>query len=62
MEKFTCAEAGSEYWAAAEVKPGPTVFFLKWSGSTWDVMTSDEVCGTASAGLPDKLLDYCSDT
>ena len=47
-------------WAAVEVQPGPTVFFLQASGDTWDVSTSDEVCGTASAGLPPELLDYCS--
>jgi len=59
MVKYTCASAGDEQWAAAEVNPGHTVFFLKWNGSSWDAETSDDICGTASAGLPSELLDYC---
>ncbi len=61
MVKYNCADVSGTQWAAVEVKPGPTVFFLQASGDTWDVSTSDEVCGTASAGLPPELLDYCSD-
>lgn len=61
MIKYTCNTAGVEYWAAAEVDPGPTVFFLKWTGDTWDPMMSDDVCGTASAGLPEDILAYCED-
>lgn len=60
MVRFDCADVSGTTWAAAEVKPGPTVFFLQDNAGTWDVSTSDEVCGTASAGLPQKLLDYCS--
>lgn len=60
MDKFECATVGDEYWAAVKVNPGPTVFFLKWGGSSWTTMTSDEVCGTASAGLPQNLLAFCS--
>ncbi len=60
MVKFTCSDVDGTQWAAAEVQPGPTVFFLQDNGGTWDVSTSDEVCGTASAGLPEALLDYCS--
>ncbi|MCB0921224.1 MAG: hypothetical protein KDC08_05345 [Actinobacteria bacterium] len=61
MVKYNCADVSGTQWAAVEVNPGPTVFFLQASGDTWDVSTSDEVCGTASAGLPPELLDYCSD-
>ena len=60
MVRYDCAEVGDELWAATEVKPGPTVFFLKANNDQWDVMTEDEVCGTASAGLPDSILDYCT--
>jgi hypothetical protein len=60
MVKYNCANVSGTEWAAVEVQPGPTVFFLQASGDTWDVSTSDEVCGTASAGLPPELLDYCS--
>jgi len=60
MVKYDCAEVGDELWAATEVKPGPTVFFLKANNDKWDVMTEDEVCGTASAGLPESILDYCT--
>lgn len=60
MSRFDCADVAGVQWAAAEVQPGPTVFFLQDADGTWDVSTSDEICGTASAGLPPKLLDYCS--
>lgn len=60
LVRFDCADVGGTEWAAAEVNPGPTVFFLQANNGTWDVSTSDEVCGTASAGLPPKLLDYCT--
>jgi hypothetical protein len=59
MVHYDCANAGNEQWAAATVNPGNTVFFLKWSGTSWDAMTSDDVCGTASAGVPSQLLSYC---
>lgn len=57
--KFDCADVSGTEWAAASVSPGPTVFFLQWSGGAWKAETSDEVCGTASAGLPEVLLSYC---
>ncbi len=60
MVKYNCADVSGTQWAAVEVNPGPTVFFLQASGGSWDVSTSDEVCGTASAGLPPELLDYCN--
>lgn len=56
---FDCANVSGTEWAAVKVNPGPTVFFLQWNDGNWDVSTADEVCGTASAGLPAKLLDYC---
>jgi hypothetical protein len=59
MIKFDCATAGNTDWAAAQVNPGTTVFFLQWNGTAWDAEDSDSVCGTASAGLPQKLLAYC---
>jgi hypothetical protein len=59
MEKYDCATVGDTEWAAAEVDPGNTVFFLQWNGSSWDASTADSVCGTASAGLPSSLLSYC---
>lgn len=60
MVRFDCESVSGTQWAAVEVEPGPTVFFLQQQGGTWDVSTSDEICGTASAGLPPKLLDYCA--
>lgn len=60
MVKYNCADVSGTQWAAAKVDPGPTVFFLQEKNSTWDVSTADSVCGTASAGLPETLLNYCS--
>ena len=59
MQKFTCADVAGTPWAAARVEPGTTVFFLQWTGTSWNAEDSDSVCGTASAGLPPKLLAYC---
>jgi len=59
MQRYTCAQVGDIHWAAARVDPGNTVFFLKSNGHTWQAMTADSVCGTASAGLPQTLLAYC---
>jgi hypothetical protein len=60
LVKFTCADVGGTRWAAARANPGDTVFFLQWTGSQWTAQDSDSVCGTAAAGLPKKLLDYCT--
>lgn len=59
MVKFDCAKVGDTDWAAAQVDPGSTIFFLQWSGNAWTAEDSDSVCGNASAGLPAKLLAYC---
>jgi ribosomal protein L16/L10AE len=59
MKKYTCGQVGDSQWAAARVDPGNTVFFLKRNGSTWQAMTADSICGTASAALPQTLLAYC---
>jgi hypothetical protein len=59
MQKFDCATVNGTEWAAAQVSPGNTVFFLRWDGTKWNAEDSDSVCGTASAGLPPSLLSYC---
>lgn len=59
VSKYDCADVEGTEWAAVEVSEGPTVFFLTRDGDRWDVSTSDEICGAASAGLPDSLLSYC---
>ena len=59
MKSYDCAQVGDTEWAAAPVDSGDTVFFLKSHGRAWQAMTSDSVCGTASAGLPKTLLAYC---
>ena len=60
MVRYHCANVAGTQWAAARVNPGPTTYFLKSSGSSWNVITKDQVCGTASSGLPESLLAYCS--
>jgi hypothetical protein len=62
MQRFDCASSGGQEWAAARVDPGNTVFFLKWEGKAWQAEESDDVCGTASAGVPAELLSYCTDS
>lgn len=59
MITYNCAYAGNEYWAGVKVNPGPTVYFEKAVNNKWTVLTKDSVCGTASAGLPPVILNYC---
>lgn len=61
MKKYTCAYAGNTKWAAVLLKEGPTLYFEKYmpKGKHWNVYLADEICGTASAGLPASILDYC---
>ena len=59
MVKYQCADAGGITWAAAAVNPGPTVFFLQLKNGSWSAQTADAVCGTASAGIPNAILDFC---
>ena len=58
--KFNCGSTGGGEIAAVQFKPGPTVLFLETKNGAWEVIDSDRVCGTASAGLPPEVLAYCS--
>lgn len=61
LQSFVCVNVSAERWAAGQAMSGPAVtnFFLKAEGSTWTTVSNDDVCGAASAGLPQKILDYC---
>ncbi len=61
LQSFVCVNVSAERWAAGQYMSGPAVenFFAKAEGTTWKSISKDEVCGTASAGLPQKILDYC---
>lgn len=61
LQSFVCASTGAERWAAGQYTSGPAVenFFAKAEGGSWKAVNSEEICGTASAGLPQKILDYC---
>ncbi len=64
LQSFVCTNVAAERWAAGQYMSGPAVenFFAKADGNAWKSVSKDEVCGTASAGLPPKLLDYCGMT
>lgn len=60
MVSLTCKEASGTLYAAVKVDPGPTVFFLQAQDGKWGTPEeADDVCGTASAGLPPEILAYC---
>lgn len=61
VSEYKCADAGVEYWAAGTAtKDGKNVsFFLKSNGGKWTTVPADQICGTASAGLPPEILGYC---
>lgn len=62
MKKFVCAtDDGGTKWAAVLLKQGPTLYFEKYQPKKdrWTVYLDTDICGTASAGLPPKILAYC---
>jgi hypothetical protein len=61
MVKYNCATVGGVEWAAVKVNPGGTVFFLQAKNGKWaDTIMGSDFCGTANAGMPQVLLDYCT--
>lgn len=67
ITKFNCGTTGGGQIAAVQYVPtgGPSnaksVVFAKTSGvgGQWDLVNKDQICGTASAGLPPEILAYC---
>ncbi len=59
MDKYECAIASPNMWAAARVKPGPRLFFLQTNGGVWKVSTADQLCRTPKANLPPEILAFC---
>ncbi|HAM21630.1 MAG TPA: hypothetical protein DCQ04_05025 [Actinobacteria bacterium] len=57
---FNCGNAGGAEIAAVKFNPGPTVLFLETKNGKWEVINPDRICGAASAGLPAKVLAYCT--
>lgn len=64
LQSYICMDVAAERWAAGQETTGPAVtnFFLRSEDGAWTKVPIDEVCGAASAGLPEKLLDYCGET
>ena len=60
MDKYQCATASPWMWAAARVKPGPTVFFLQAKSGAWKVSTAAQACGASSSGLPPEIKVFCT--
>jgi len=59
MDKFQCAIASPTMWAAARVKPGPTVYFLSITSGAWKVSKTGQVCTTPNKSLPKEILAFC---
>jgi len=59
VKKFDCSSTGNGQIAGVVYGPGTSVLFLQAKGGTWEVISSDSICGGASAGLSPKLLAYC---
>lgn len=60
---FVCESIPDQQWAAgtATAPGGEAPFFAKADApaTEWTTVPAEEICGTASAGLPEKILDYC---
>lgn len=60
---FECASVTDQQWAGgkATAPGGEVVWFAKADApsTTWEAVEPDEICGTASAGLPPKILALC---
>jgi hypothetical protein len=63
VESFVCDSVTDQQWAAgkASAPGGSAVFFAKADApsTTWEAVQPEEICGTASAGLPPKILAFC---
>ncbi|MDP4014990.1 MAG: peptidoglycan-binding domain-containing protein [Candidatus Nanopelagicales bacterium] len=57
LVSYSCAEG----WAGikAEKDGAGKVFFAQVENDKWVRVPKGEICGTASAGLPPSILDYC---
>ena len=62
MDKYSCEIVSPWMWAAARVKPGPTVVFLQTKGDTWKKVTTESVCSAPSKGLTNQILAFCPRT
>ena len=60
---FVCESIPDQQWAAgtATAPGGEVPFFAKADApaTEWTTVPAEEICGTASAGLPEKILGYC---
>jgi len=59
IKAFNCSSTGDGQIAGVEYGPGSSVLFLETKGGKWEVISSDSICGTASAGLSPEVLAYC---
>ena len=59
--KYACGNTGSKEIAAIRYNPGNKLEWLYVKDNKWQTDNSiqNEVCGGASAGLPDALLAMC---
>lgn len=62
IDRFACGGDGDGQVAAVKYSPGTNVVFAKTTGvgGNWEIVNKDTICGTASAGLPAKLLAFCN--
>lgn len=60
--QFKCAEVGDEYWAAGSYTSGTKQkpFFMQSERGVWVDVDPGRICGTASAGFPPNMLEYCN--
>lgn len=59
---FKCGSTGDGQIAAVQYGPGVNVVFAKTTGvgGQWQIIDKNEICGTASAGLPASVLAFCN--
>lgn len=59
--KYACGNTGSKEIAAVKYNPGGKTVWMYVNKDQWqaDDSIANQVCGTASAGLPQALLDMC---
>ena len=62
IKGFKCGSTGGGQIAAVEYGPGTNVIFAKTTGvgGNWEIVNKNTICGTASAGLPAEVLNYCN--
>lgn len=53
--EYQCALGSPFMWAAARVKSGPEVYFIRTNNGPWELVETSKACGSGSTKAPSEL-------